>query len=262
MEYEKIELERAGAVATVRLNDPALLNTLTAQMIEELDHALDAISGSARAMVLTGAGRGFCSGAGLNGGLNSVSEADGPDYGAPLESHLHPLMSKLRNLSIPWIAAVRGPAAGGGCSLALAADMVIASETAYFLQSFARIGLVPDSGSTHLLPRGATRVRAMEMMLLGDRISAETALEWGLINRLVPDTELDDAAAALARRLADGPTRTLGTIRKIAWEALDSDWPTALAAERQAQRLVGRTRDAREGIKAFLEKRPAAFEGR
>lgn len=262
MSYSKIEFACHGTVATIRLNDPATLNALDRAMIEEMDAALDEATGSARALVLTGAGRGFCTGAGLAvAGELPVDEA-GPDFGAVLETLINPLMTKLRDLPIPWITAVRGPAAGAGCSLALAGDMIVASDSAYFLQAFSRIGLVPDAGSTHLLARGTTRARAMEMMLLGERIPASTALEWGLINRVVPDAELECAAAELTERLAVGPTRTLGLIRKTAWDALDSGWSAALAAERDAQRVAGRTRDAGEGIGAFLQKRPPAFEGR
>lgn len=262
MAFEKLEIEQQDALTILRLNDPDRLNAVSIQMIEELDEALDQAVRSSRAIILTGVGRAFCSGAGLNDGLGAGSDPEGPDFGASLESHINPLMTRLRNLSIPWIAAVRGPAAGVGCSFALAADMTIASETAYFLQAFARIGLAPDGGSSHLLARGLTRARAMEMMLLGDRVPAQQALEWGLINRVVPDDQLEGAAIELATRLANGPTRTLGLIRKLAWEALDSDWESALRNERNTQRIVGRTHDAGEGIKAFLEKRPARFEGR
>jgi 2-(1,2-epoxy-1,2-dihydrophenyl)acetyl-CoA isomerase len=170
-------------------------------------------------------------------------------------------MTRLRNLPIPWISAVRGAAAGVGCSLALAGDLVVASETAYFLQAFARIGLVPDGGSSYLLTRSIGRARAMEMMMLGDRISAAKALEWGLISRVTPDSDLDTAAYELAARLAKGPTKTLGLIRKLGWTAVEADWPTALKTERELQQIAGQTPDCKEAIAAFREKRPARFTG-
>jgi len=171
-------------------------------------------------------------------------------------------MNKLRGLEIPWITAVRGPAAGVGCALALAGDLIVASETAYFLQAFVRIGIIPDGGSSYLLTRALSRAQAMEMMLLGEKIPAQQALAWGLVNRVVADDALDDAALELATRLAQGPTRAYASIRKLAWSALDSDWDSTLRLERELQKHAGRTEDAAEGIKAFLEKRPAQFLGR
>jgi 2-(1,2-epoxy-1,2-dihydrophenyl)acetyl-CoA isomerase len=181
------------------------------------------------------------------------------DLGLILETHVNPLMSQLRALPVPWLAAVRGAAAGAGCSIALAADLVVASEDAYFLQAFVRIGLVPDAGSSYLLSRIGSRVRAMEMMLLGERVPAARALEWGLINRVVSSETLDETALELAQRLAAGPTRTLGAIRDMAWTAADSNWQTTLQLERMAQNRIGRTADAREGISAFLQKRKPRF---
>jgi 2-(1,2-epoxy-1,2-dihydrophenyl)acetyl-CoA isomerase len=169
-------------------------------------------------------------------------------------------MSKLRDLPMPWISSVRGAAAGVGASLALAGDMVVASETAFFLQAFSRIGLVPDGGSSHLLVKTIGRPRAMELMLLGDRLPAKTALEWGLINRVVPDTELEAASLELATRLAQGAA-SLKLIRKLAWTAVDGEWSKSLATERDLQRSAGRTADHREGVAAFFGKRPAAFKG-
>lgn len=256
-----IELAWHGAVAIVRLNDPERLNPLSMPMLTELIAVLGEVAGSARCMILTGAGRAFCSGASLvqpQGDAEAFAEAD---FGQVLEDHINPLMTRLRDFPIPWISSVRGAAAGVGCSLALAADLVIASDTGYFLQAFSRIGLVPDGGSTHLLARSVGRVRAMEMMLLGDRVPAAQALEWGLINRVVADDQLDREALELAERLATGPTRTLALIRKLSWGAIDAAWHDALAAERTSQNEAGRTADAAEGIAAFLAKRPPAFKG-
>ncbi len=261
MATTKVLIERRGDVTVLRLNAPETLNAVSAPMIEQLSWAFEAAALEARAIVLTGVGRAFCSGAGLNDGL-AGGDLGEPDLGLTLETHINPLMSQLRALPIPWIAAVRGAAAGVGCSIALAADLVLAGETAYFLQAFARIGIIPDGGSSHLLARGASRVRAMEMMLLGDKVPAAQALDWGLINRVVPDDRLDDESLALATRLAAGPTKAYGLIRRLAWDGLDSDWETALRLERDLQKAAGRTRDAGEGVAAFLEKRPARFEGR
>ena len=258
MDYSLIETEMHGRVGVMRLSRPSALNAVSVAMVEQMMAALTELEKSARALLLTGTGKSFSSGADLS---EEVAVQDGAvDFGYSLETHMNPLMSRLRDLSIPWISAVRGAAAGVGCSLALAADMVIASETAYFMQAFSRVGLVPDGGSTHLLVRGASRVRAMEMVLLGDRIPAARALEWGLVNRVVPDEALEAEALALAERLANGPS-SLTQTRRMMWQALDNGWDNALALERGEQRTAGRSADCAEGIAAFLEKRPAQFKG-
>ncbi|WP_299007262.1 enoyl-CoA hydratase-related protein, partial [uncultured Caulobacter sp.] len=167
----------------------------------------------------------------------------------------------LKDFPLPIVTAVNGPAAGVGCSIALMGDIIVAAESAYFLQAFRRIGLVPDGGSTYLLPRLVGKARAMEMMLLGDKISAATALQWGLVNRCVPDDELIGAATAIAQELARGPA-ALGAIRKLVWDSLDADWTGQLHAERKAQKFAGKTEDFIEGVTAFLQKRAAAFKGR
>jgi len=255
MPYEKIAIEMRGAVGLIRLNDPATLNAVSVQMVEELSSAIGELSGSARAILLSGTGRAFCSGANLSADPNFS------DFGLSLEKYVNPLMTRLRNLPVPWISAVRGAAAGFGCSLALAADLVIASDTAYFLQAFARMALVPDGGSSYLLARTIGRARAMEMMLLGDRVPAAKALEWGLISRVMPDSDLDSAAFELAERLAKGPTKSLGLIRKLAWTAIEADWSTALQNERESQKAAGQSADCKEAVAAFLEKRRPCFTG-
>ncbi|MFT3725655.1 MAG: enoyl-CoA hydratase/isomerase [Hyphomonadaceae bacterium] len=261
MAYSTIELEREGDVAIIRLNDPATLNAVTLKTIEEIDSALNEITGSARAMVMTGAGRAFCSGANLTGGMG-VGQAEGPpDAGRVLESHINPLMLRLRDLPMPWVSAVKGSAAGVGCSFALAADMIVVGESAFFLQAFARIGLVPDGGSSWLLTRAVGRARAMEMMLLGERIPAQKAFEWGMVNRLVPDDQLMSAATDIAKALAAGPTKSLAMIRRMTWSASDATFEDAMATERNNQREAGRTQDHREGVAAFIGKRPARFTG-
>ena len=261
MAYKTIELERDGDVAIIRLNDPATLNAVTVTMIEEIDAALDEINGAARSMVLTGAGRAFCSGANLSAGMGD-RKSDGPyDSGSVLESHINPLMLRLRDVPFPWVSAVKGSAAGVGCSFALAADVVVCGESAFFLQAFARIGLVPDGGSSWILANSIGRARAMEMMLLGERIPAAKALEWGMIHRLVPDEQLMPAALDLAKALAAGPTQALGMIRRMAWSAANASFEDAMKTERNNQRLAGQTKDHREGVTAFLAKRPAQFTG-
>lgn len=256
----KLNYTLQGAVAVLRFNDPDTLNAAGPEIIEALREGLIRAEREARCAVLTGSGRGFCSGANLSSG-RMTSDADGFDAGAVLASHYNPLMLQIRDLNIPFVTAVNGVAAGVGCSLALMGDMIIAGESAYFLQAFRRIGLIPDGGSTWLLTRAVGRARAMEMMLLGEKILAAQALAWGLINRVVPDGELESAASALALQLANGP-KSLALIRKAAWSGLDFPLAEQLAVERDLQRAAGRTEDFREGVTAFLQKRPAEFQGR
>lgn len=259
MAYTKITYEVANGVALITLNDPATLNSASPAMGEELALGLKAAGAEARCVLLTGAGRAFCSGASLSPeGLEM--DSDDLDIGALLEKYFNPLMNVMRDLPIPMVTAVNGAAAGIGASFALMGDLIVAGESAYFLQAFRRIGLVPDGGAAYLLPRTIGRARAMELMLLGDKLPARTALEWGLINRCVPDGEVMPTAQALAAELAKGP-KSLGMIRKLAWSALDADWNAQLQAEREAQRDAGRTADFAEGLAAFLEKRKAEFKG-
>src|SRR5688500_14376577 len=259
MRFDHIRLEQSPAAeATITLARPDSLNALNAAMVDELRAAVESLSESgARCLLITGEGRGFSSGADLasGGGLPD-------DAGMALEKHFNPLVEAIFALDIPVVAAVNGPAAGAGCSLALAADIVVAARSAYFLQAFVNIGLIPDAGATWLLPRLAGRARAMEMMMLGERIPAEQALEWGLISRVVDDEHLASEAVELATRLAQGPTVALGLIRKLAREAGHRPLGEALAAERVAQREAGRTEDFRGAVMAFLQKKQPRFEGR
>jgi 2-(1,2-epoxy-1,2-dihydrophenyl)acetyl-CoA isomerase len=259
MAYEHIRLEHSpAAVATITIARPDRLNALSGQTVDELRAAVEeAGSSGARCLLLTGEGRGFSSGADLASG-------GGPpdDVGASLEKHFNPLVEAIFALPIPVVAAVNGPCAGAGCSLALSADIVVAARSAYFLQAFVNIGLIPDAGATWLLPRLAGRARAMEMMMLGERVPAEQALQWGLVSRVVDDEALQSEAVALATRLAQGPTVALGLIRKLARESGDIPLSQALAAERAAQREAGRTQDFRGAVMAFLQKQQARFEGR
>ena len=267
MTYEKLRLEAADGLAVITLADPATLNAASLQMAGELTHAFASVAAGkveARAVILTGEGRGFCSGANLASGRpeDRPVDVDGkPDAGAALEAVFNPLVALMRDFPLPIVTAVNGPAAGIGCSFALLGDIVVAAESAYFLQAFRRIGLVPDGGSTYLLPRLVGKARAMEMMLLGDKIPAATALSWGLINRCVPDAELMATATTIARELAAGPA-SLSTIRKLVWDSLDAEWIGQLHAERHAQKAAGKTADFVEGVTAFLQKRPTAFKGR
>jgi 2-(1,2-epoxy-1,2-dihydrophenyl)acetyl-CoA isomerase len=259
MTFQHIRLDESpDAVATITLNRPDSLNALSAAMLDEVRAAVESLAGSgARCLLLAGAGRGFSSGADLasGGGLPD-------DVGAALEAHFNPLIEAVFALPIPVVAAVNGPCAGAGCSLALAADIVIAGRSAYFLQAFINIGLIPDAGATWLLPRLAGRARAMEMMMLGERIGADKAAEWGLISRMVEDEDLAAEAAARAARLAQGPTIAYGLLRRLARDAEQLPLKDALAAERTAQRDAGRTSDFKGAVVAFLQKQTPRFGGR
>ena len=259
MNFEHVRLEQSAAgVATITIARPDRLNALSGQTVDELRAAVEQVGESeARCLLLTGEGRGFSSGADLvsAGGLPE-------DAGAALEKHFNPLVEALFALEIPVVAAVNGPCAGAGCSLALSADIVIAGRSAYFLQAFVNIGLIPDAGATWLLPRLAGRARAMEVMLLGERLPADKALEWGLISRVVEDEFLIEEAVLLATTLARGPTRALGLIRQLARNAEQLTLSEALAAERVAQKAAGETADFKAAVMAFSQKRQPTFDGR
>lgn len=260
--FETLNVSQTPAgVLIAELNRPIVLNALSDLLVMELQQVLlEARRGSARALLLTGAGRAFSSGADLSPDGNGAGfEAD---VGVSLDRGMNPVIETLFDLPIPVVTAVNGVAAGAGCSLALAGDFVIAGQSASFLQAFVNVGLVPDAGATWLLPRTIGRARAIEMMMLGERISAETAASWGLIHRVVPDDMLRDEAITLANRLAGGPTRALGEIRKLVRSGLDRTLSETLQAERQAQSRSGMTGDFAEGVDAFREKRKARFTGR
>ena len=257
-DYQTILAERHGDVLRLTLNRPDRLNAASLDMADELYAALDRLDG-ARAVLLTGAGRAFCSGADLQA-RGRAAAGTGQASHAALTRHYNPLMMKLAELDVPTVSAVNGPAAGIGCSIALAADFVVAGASAYFLQAFVNIGLVPDGGASWTLPRLIGRARAAEMMLLGERVEAAKAADWGMVHKAVADDALLPEATALAERLAAGPTVALGLTRRNINMAMDG-YADALNREAVAQRTAAGTGDAMEGATAFLQKRIAAFRG-
>ena len=259
MTYETILFDIVDNVATITLNRPERLNAAPPAMFDEISDVLDNLGG-ARAVLITGTGRAFCSGADLQARGGASVTGSGGSYGA-LTRHYNPTMIKLSRLPVPVITAVNGPAAGVGCSLALASDFAIAGESAYFLQAFVNIGLVPDGGASWMLTRLVGKARATEMMLLGEKISAAKAADWGLIYKCVADAALLDEARALATRLANGPSLAIGIMRQNLAHALDGDYASALLREAEGQRIAGGSADAAEGGMAFLQKRKAEFEG-
>ncbi|HXP73718.1 MAG TPA: 2-(1,2-epoxy-1,2-dihydrophenyl)acetyl-CoA isomerase PaaG [Stellaceae bacterium] len=250
-------------VATVTLNRPERLNAFTAALHEELAAALERAAGddAIRALLVTGSGRGFCAGQDLSERKPALGETR-RDLGQGLERYYNPLIRRLRGLEKPVVAAVNGVAAGAGASLAFACDIVIAARSASFIEAFSRIGLVPDAGSTWFLPRLAGSARAMAMALTGEAVSAERAAEWGLIWKAVPDDALMTEARELAERLAQGPTRALGLIKRALNRSASNGLDAQLDLERDLQREAGLGEDYREGVAAFLEKRPPRFSGR
>ena len=261
--FETIRLSMQGAVATITLNRPQRLNAAPPQMFEEIGAALKQLPGlGARALVITGEGRAFSSGADLQGRADAPAVTSrGANAHKVLSESYCPTMVALSRLGIPVVTAVNGVAAGIGCSLALASDFTLAAKSAYFLEAFVNIGLVPDGGATWMLTRQIGKARATQMLMLGERIPAEQAKAWGLIYKAVDDADLMAQANALAERLANGPTKALGLIRQGIARALEQDYAEAMAMEAAHQHLAGDSADAREGGAAFLERRKAAFKG-
>ena len=259
MDFARVKLDIDDSVALLTLNDPDVMNAAGAPMLGDILAALDVVEDRAngvRCLVVTGAGKAFCSGANLKDrGLGKAKPA-----GAVLETHWHPLLRRLRRLHCPIVIAVNGAAAGGGMGLAMTGDIVIAARSAYFLQAFRRIGLVPDVGSTWLLPRRVGAARAMELSLLGEKLPAETALAWGLINRVVDDGQALIEAMKTTREMAAGP-KVLGLIRGLYWDSTENTFEEQLDLEFRTQKIAGSSDDFREGVSAFLEKRPAKFKG-
>lgn len=251
--------ERRGDVLVLTLNRPDRLNAAPPAMFVDLRAALASLGG-ARAVLIQGAGRAFCSGADVGGGALGMDDPGNATFAALTEGY-NPTIAAVADLGVPVVSAVRGAAAGIGCSLALAADFCVASETGYFLQAFVNIGLVPDGGASWMLPRLIGRARASEMMLLGERVPAATALDWGMIHKVVADDALDATAFALAERLAAGPTVALGLMRRQIRHAFEVDYETAMLREAENQRTARGTADSMEGGIAFLQKRKPAFKG-
>ena len=260
MTYQTITVDVADTIATITLNRPERMNACSLDMAGEINDALSVMAG-ARCLIITGAGRGFCSGADLSArSERSITGGDG-SYIA-LTRHYNPLMMQLARLNMPIITAVNGAAAGVGCSIALCGDFVIAGKSGYFLQAFVNIGLVPDGGASWMLPRMVGKARATQMMMLGEKIGGQQALEWGLIYKCVEDDQLMAEARALAIRLANGPTISYAIMRKNILTAMENSYAEALLAEAEGQRIAGSSADAAEGGRAFMEKRKPAFQGK
>ena len=262
MTYEKILLARDNGLATLTLNAPDKLNAVSRKMIAEIKTCWEELAAdtSVRAVLLTGAGRGFCAGADLADPDREASAT--ADSGAALDKYFNPVIRLMRTIPKPIVAAVNGVAAGVGMSFALAADIAIAGKSASFLQAFARIGLLPDGGSTWFLPRLAGDQRARALAMLAPQIPAEKAKEWGLIWDVVDDAALMTTATEIARKLADGPTLALARIKGALAQAGGNDLSAQLDVERDYQRELGRSDDFREGVAAFLAKRKPDFKGK
>ena len=259
MAYRTIDFKVEDGVARLTLNRPDRLNSFTVEMHEEVADALGQL-GEARVLVLTGAGRGFCAGQDLND--RAVAPGESVDLGESVEKRYNPLVRRLTSLPMPVIARVNGVAAGAGANIALACDIVIAAKSAKFIQSFANIGLIPDSGGTWALPRLVGQARALGLALTAEPLPAEKAAEWGLIWKAVDDDALDAEVDALAARFASAPTRGLAAIKRMIRESWGHTLDEELDLQRDAMRELGMSDDYREGVAAFMEKRTPRFTGR
>jgi 2-(1,2-epoxy-1,2-dihydrophenyl)acetyl-CoA isomerase len=259
MAYETIEFKLEGGIARLTLNRPDRLNSFTVQMHEEVADALGKLEG-ARVLVLTGAGRGFCAGQDLND--RAVAPGESVDLGESVEKRYNPLVRTLTSLPFPVIARVNGVAAGAGANIALACDIVVAAKSAKFIQSFASIGLIPDSGGTWVLPRLVGQARALGLALTAEPLPAEKAAEWGMIWKAVDDEALDAEVDALAETFASAPTRGLARIKHMIRESWEHSLGEELVLQRDAMRELGGSDDYREGVAAFMEKRKPRFTGK
>lgn len=264
--FETIELEINELCAILRLNRPDRLNSFNAQMHQEIKQALELIEAgqkdrSIRSVLLTGAGRGFCAGQDLSD-RNVAADDKAPDLGESIEKNYKPLVMRIRALGLPVVAAVNGVAAGAGANIAFACDIVFAAKSASFIQSFSKLGLIPDTGGSWILPRLLGPARAMGLALLGDKVSAEQAEQWGLIWKCVEDDKLMEVATQCAKNLAKGPTFGYAQTKKAIWASSTNEFETQLDLERDLMTECGKTTDYREGVAAFIEKRPAVFQGK
>lgn len=258
MDYQTIRLEIADGLGILTLNRPEKMNALNTQMRAEITFAMREAAGQARAIVLTGAGAAFCTGQ----DLGDTGSSGVPDMERTLRDEYNPMLEAIYDCPVPTIAAVNGPAAGAGANLALVADVVIATQSAYFLQAFTRIGLMPDAGGTWFLPRQMGMAKAMGAALFADKISATQADDWGMIWESVADEAFDAHWRARAATLANGPTAAYGAVKTAIRASFDNSLTEQLTREAHLQGECGQTRDFREGVVAFMQKRPAKFEGR
>ena len=263
MNFEHILFSIEAGVALLSLNRPDKLNSFNAQMHGEVKEALKQVrqNPDVRVLLLTGEGRGFCAGQDLSD-RNVAPGSAVPDLGESIEKFYNPLIRQLRDLPLPVICAVNGVAAGAGANIPLACDLVVAARSASFIQAFCKIGLIPDSGGTWTLPRLVGMARANALALLGNRLTAEQAEQWGLIYRVVDDADLRHEALTLARHLATQPTYGLALIKRSLNASLSNTFDEQLELEKDLQRLAGRSEDYREGVSAFMEKRSPSFKGR
>ena len=257
MDYETITYALTDDVALITLNRADKMNALTTQMRAELTHAVTESGRAARVVVLTGAGRAFCSGQDLADRAGGVADLE-----KTLREEYAPLLRAIINCPVPTIAAVNGPAAGAGANIALAADVVFASESAYFMQAFTRIGLIPDAGGTYALPRQMGMAKAMGAALFADKITARQAYDWGMIWQAVPDAEFDAHWRAKAAQLAAGPTAAYAEAKKAIRASWDNGLEHQLSLEAEAQGRCGKSQDFAEGVTAFTQKRSPKFQGR
>lgn len=257
MDYQTITYELTDGVALVTLNRPEKYNALTTQMRAEIEHAFTTGGREARVVVMTGSGKAFCSGQDLGDGAASALDLE-----RTLRDEYAPMLRAISNCPVPTIAAVNGPAAGAGANLALAADVVFASESAYFLQAFTRIGLIPDAGGTYVMPRQMGMAKAMGAALFADKISARQADDWGMIWQAVEDHLFNGHWRAKAAHLAAGPTAAYGSVKKVIRDSWHNNFEDQLSLEAHEQGKCGKSRDFKEGVVAFIEKRPPSFEGR
>lgn len=260
--YEDIQFSLRDGIARLTLNRPDKLNSFTARMHGEVAHALDQVEReSARVLLITGAGRGFCAGQDLSERRTAPGAAP-VDLGETVETYYAPLVRRLHAMPLPVVVGVNGVAAGAGANLALAGDIVIAKESASFIEAFCRLGLIPDTGGTYVLPRLVGRARALGMALLGDRISARQAEQWGLIWQCVADDAYEETLERLVRHFASAPTKGLAYTKRALHASLDHTLDEQLALEVQMMRELGRSEDYAEGVAAFLDKREPRFRGR